>query len=72
MYINNRFNFYLWIFGQMNHFRLVKNGLISSYPSLKEDINCDILVVGGGITGSLIAHQMVQDGYETVLMTGVK
>jgi len=49
-------------------FWLVKNGLISSYPSLKEDINCDILVVGGGITGSLIAHQMVQDGYETVLI----
>src|SRR5690606_30110355 len=27
-----------------------------------------VLVVGGGITGSLIAHQCVEDGYDTVLI----
>lgn len=48
-------------------FWLVKNGLIASYPSLAEDISTDILVVGSGITGSLIAHQCVKDGYKTVL-----
>ena len=49
-------------------FWLVKNGLIQSFPSLKEDAKCDVLVVGGGITGSLIAHQCIQDGYKTILI----
>lgn len=49
-------------------FWLIKNGLITSYPSLKSDTECDVLVIGGGITGSLIAHQMVQDGYQTILI----
>lgn len=49
-------------------FWLVKNGLINTYPSLKKDVECDILIVGGGITGSLIAHQCVNDGYDVVLI----
>lgn len=49
-------------------FWLVKNGLLSSFPSLKHEESCDVLVVGGGITGSLIAHQCVEDGYDTVLI----
>lgn len=49
-------------------FWLVKNGILNSYPSLKETVECEVLVIGGGITGSLIAHQMVKDGYETVLI----
>lgn len=49
-------------------FWLIKNGLITSYPSLKSDEKCDVLVIGGGITGSLIAHQMIQDGYDTILI----
>ncbi|MFC3158748.1 FAD-dependent oxidoreductase [Chryseobacterium arachidis] len=49
-------------------FWLLKNGLISSYPSLKSDEECDVLIIGGGITGSLIAHQMITDGYKTILI----
>ncbi|RXM53765.1 MULTISPECIES: NAD(P)/FAD-dependent oxidoreductase [unclassified Chryseobacterium] len=49
-------------------FWLLKNGLIATYPSLKSDENCDVLIIGGGITGSLIAHQMVKDGYKTILI----
>ncbi|WP_210151068.1 NAD(P)/FAD-dependent oxidoreductase [Chryseobacterium scophthalmum] len=49
-------------------FWLLKNGLISSYPSLKSDEECDVLIIGGGITGSLIAHQMIKDGYQTILI----
>ena len=49
-------------------FWLLKNGLISSFPSLKNDEECDVLIIGGGITGSLIAHQMVKDGFNTVLI----
>ncbi|MEJ5106483.1 NAD(P)/FAD-dependent oxidoreductase [Chryseobacterium sp. MYb328] len=49
-------------------FWLLKNGLITTYPSLKSDEKCDVVIIGGGITGSLIAHQMVKDGYETILI----
>ncbi len=49
-------------------FWLIKNGLISSYPSLKSDEECDVLIIGGGITGSLIAHQMIKDGHKTILI----
>lgn len=49
-------------------FWLVKNGLLASYPSLHSDAGCDVLVIGGGITGSLIAHQCVGEGYKTILI----
>ena len=49
-------------------FWLVKNGLLSSYPSLAENLSTDILIVGSGITGSLLAHQVIADGYSAVLL----
>ncbi len=49
-------------------FWIVKNGIINSYPSLREDIETEILVIGGGITGSLIAHRCVKDGYHTTVV----
>ena len=49
-------------------FWLVKNGLLESYPSLNKDIETDILIVGGGITGSLMAHKCIEEGYKTVLI----
>lgn len=49
-------------------FWLVKNGIINSYPSLSQDTQCDVLVVGSGITGALIAHQCVKDGFNTVVI----
>jgi glycine/D-amino acid oxidase-like deaminating enzyme len=47
---------------------LLKNGLIGSFPSLQKDIACDVLVVGGGITGSLMAYQFSKDGFKTILI----
>ncbi len=49
-------------------FWLVKNGIINSYPSLRKNIRTDILVVGSGITGSVIAHRCMEEGYETVII----
>lgn len=49
-------------------FWLMKNGILSSYPSLHEDLVCDVLIIGGGITGALIAHQCVNDGFKTILI----
>lgn len=47
---------------------LLKNGLSYAYPSLKEDVECDIVVVGGGITGALMAFQLSGEGYNTILI----
>jgi len=47
---------------------LLKNGLSYSYPSLKEDVECDVVVVGGGITGALMAFQVSSEGYNTILI----
>lgn len=49
-------------------FWLVKDGIKHSYPSLRENIETEILIIGGGITGSFLAHQMIKDGYKTVLV----
>ncbi len=49
-------------------FWLVKNGLINSYPSLRSNIETEILIVGAGITGSLIAHQCIADGYQVAVI----
>ncbi len=47
---------------------LLKNGFVNSYPSLQNDISCDVLIVGGGITGALIAYQLSKEGYKTILI----
>ena len=49
-------------------FWLVKNGLIQSYASLRKNEECDVLIVGGGITGALIAHQCVSEGLKVILI----
>ncbi|UAY56053.1 NAD(P)/FAD-dependent oxidoreductase [Arachidicoccus terrestris] len=49
-------------------FWLVKNGLLHTYPSLREDMETEVLIIGGGITGSLIAHQCMQEGYQTMVV----
>lgn len=51
-----------------NAFWLLKNGLLNTYPSLRNDVECDVLVVGGGITGALIAFQLSSEGYNTALI----
>jgi|SRR5690554_73523 len=49
-------------------FWLIKNGLLNSFPSLVSDIKTEILIVGGGITGALMAHKCMEEGYKTTLI----
>ena len=34
-----------------NAYWLLKNGLLASYPALRQDESCDVAIIGGGITG---------------------
>lgn len=49
-------------------FWLLKNGLLNTYPMLRQDVSTDIIVIGGGITGALISHALIQQGYNVVLL----
>lgn len=40
----------------------------NSFPSLKEDIKTDVLIIGGGITGILLAHFLHNRGVDYVLV----
>ena len=46
----------------------VRNGLLRDYPPLLADGECEVAVIGAGITGALIAHAMVAAGLDTVVL----
>ncbi len=46
----------------------VKNGLMHAFPRLQDDLRCDVAVVGGGITGALIADELAAYGHEDVVI----
>ena len=47
---------------------VVSNGLLGAYPALREDVACDVLVMGAGITGALIADELVRAGLEVCVV----
>ncbi len=47
---------------------LIKNALVKSYSSLKKDIDTEVLIIGGGITGALIAYKLINEGKKVVLI----
>jgi glycine/D-amino acid oxidase-like deaminating enzyme len=49
-------------------FWAVKNGLMRPFPQLQRDLQCDIAVVGGGITGALIADQLAGQGFDVAVV----
>lgn len=49
-------------------FWLVKNPLMDAYPPLAGKIQTDVLVIGAGITGALVAHSLASAGIETIVV----
>ncbi len=49
-------------------FWTVRSGLIATYPPLERNIRCDVLVVGGGITGALLSHELHSRGIDCVVI----
>jgi glycine/D-amino acid oxidase-like deaminating enzyme len=51
-----------------NTFGLLKNGLLYDYPSLSSDVTTDIVIMGGGITGALVAWHLVKNGFNVIVV----
>lgn len=45
----------------------LKNAMNISYPSISSDINTEILIIGSGITGALMAYKLISEGKKIVL-----
>ncbi|GGD54960.1 NAD(P)/FAD-dependent oxidoreductase [Pseudoxanthomonas indica] len=46
----------------------VKNGLMRAFPVLDQDRDCDIAILGGGITGALIADHLQNAGHDVLVL----
>jgi len=47
---------------------LLRHGIINSYPSLNADLKTEIVIIGAGISGALVANQLCQAGYNVVIV----
>ncbi|MCD0278065.1 FAD-binding oxidoreductase [Xanthomonas melonis] len=46
----------------------VRNGLMRAYPRLEHDASSEVVIVGGGVTAALIAHELVRHGHEVLVI----
>jgi glycine/D-amino acid oxidase-like deaminating enzyme len=44
------------------------SGLLGVYPALDSDIDCQVVVIGGGVTGALVSYRLVEAGIDTILV----
>lgn len=49
-------------------FWAVKNGLLRAFPQLTQDCQSEVVVIGGGITGALIADELSRYGHQVVVI----
>jgi glycine/D-amino acid oxidase-like deaminating enzyme len=49
-------------------FWAVKNGLMHAFPPLQADLRCDVAIIGGGITGALIADELSIHGHAVAVV----
>lgn len=47
---------------------LIRNGLLHTFPPLDHNVRCDVLVVGAGITGALMAWHLAEAGFSTIVL----
>jgi glycine/D-amino acid oxidase-like deaminating enzyme len=46
----------------------IKNGLMQAFPPLRADLRCEVVIVGGGITGALIADELAGHGHDVAVV----
>lgn len=47
---------------------LRKNKIKNIYPYLSENIECDVVIVGGGICGAITAYYLAKDGFKIAVL----
>ncbi|HYE79047.1 MAG TPA: FAD-dependent oxidoreductase, partial [bacterium] len=47
---------------------LTRNGLPPAFPTLREDLICDVAVIGGGISGALVSDSLSRAGRKVVVL----
>ncbi|MBA3531676.1 MAG: FAD-dependent oxidoreductase [Ardenticatenales bacterium] len=46
----------------------LKNGLLVSYPILKQALTCEVAIIGAGITGAMVAYSLSAAGVDCVVL----
>jgi len=46
----------------------IQNGLLNTYPALKQDAQCDVVIIGAGITGALVAYHLLEAGVNAIVI----
>ncbi|HEY0662589.1 MAG TPA: FAD-dependent oxidoreductase [Lysobacter sp.] len=46
----------------------IRNGLMHAFPPLQGNLRCEVAVVGGGITGALIADELARHDHQVVVL----
>jgi len=49
-------------------FWAIRNGLMHAFPRLGEDLRCEVAVIGGGISGALIADELAAHGHDVAVV----
>ncbi|MFI2856440.1 NAD(P)/FAD-dependent oxidoreductase [Paenibacillus sp. JSM ZJ436] len=44
------------------------NNTYPSYPQLEDSVTCDVLVIGGGISGALVSYELTKRGLDVLLL----
>src|SRR5687768_11473426 len=46
----------------------LNDGILHAYPSLSEDVSCQVAIVGAGVTGALAAYYLSKEGVDVVVV----
>ncbi|QWP75417.1 FAD-binding oxidoreductase [Lysobacter sp. K5869] len=49
-------------------FWAIRNGLMHTFPRLESNLRCEVAIIGGGITGALIADELAAHGHEVAVL----
>jgi glycine/D-amino acid oxidase-like deaminating enzyme len=49
-------------------FWLLKHGIVKTYPSLNESVHTDVVVMGAGITGAIVAYYLCKAGFKVAIV----
>ncbi len=49
-------------------FWLLDKGIIKSYPSVKQNIKADVVIIGAGISGALVSWYLRNTGFNVIIV----